>query len=53
LKDEIGFTDIPSIVEKCMEKGTFIAKPTLADYLESDKETRIMASTLCTSKVGL
>jgi 1-deoxy-D-xylulose-5-phosphate reductoisomerase len=47
LKDEIGFTDIPSVVEKCMEHGTFIPKPTLADYLESDKETRIKATVFC------
>ena len=26
LKDEIGFTDIPTVVEKCMAQGTFIAK---------------------------
>jgi 1-deoxy-D-xylulose-5-phosphate reductoisomerase len=47
LKDEIGFTDIPLIVEKCMEKGTFIAKPTLSDYMESDKETRLAAVAFC------
>ena len=52
LKDEIGFTDIPTVVEKCMEKGTFIAKPTLSDYLESDKESRNFATELCKKKVS-
>src|SRR6185312_3500127 len=47
LKDEIGFTEIPSIVEKCMGKGQFIAKPTISDYMESDMETRAIATALC------
>jgi len=52
LEDKIGFTDIPAVVEKCMEKGTFIAKPSLSDFMESDKETRIMADTFCKSKIN-
>ena len=51
LKNEIGFTDIPNIVEKCMEQGTFIAKPTLSDYMESDKEVRILAEGFCKKRV--
>src|SRR5262249_5551213 len=50
LKDEISFTDIPYIVEKCMEQGTFIAKPGIADYIESDKETRTVAEAFCKKK---
>lgn len=47
LKDEIGFTEIPYIVEKCMEQGYFIAKPAISDYIESDKETRKFATMCC------
>ncbi len=53
LQDEIGFTDISAIVEKCMEKATFIAKPTLSDYLKSDLETREMAHSFCNKKSKL
>jgi 1-deoxy-D-xylulose-5-phosphate reductoisomerase len=47
LKDQIGFTEIPAVVEKCMEQGHFIANPAISDYMESDKETRIMATACC------
>jgi 1-deoxy-D-xylulose-5-phosphate reductoisomerase len=53
LKDEISFTDIPSIVEKCMEQGTFIAKPGISDYMESDKETRNAATAFCKKRAIL
>lgn len=40
LHDEIGFNDIPAIVEKCMHKISFIQNPTLQDYIASDAEAR-------------
>jgi 1-deoxy-D-xylulose-5-phosphate reductoisomerase len=52
LQDEIGFTDIPNVVEKCMAKATFIAKPDLSGYMESDKETRIFAAEICKNTFG-
>ncbi len=52
LRDEVGFTDIPTVVKKCMEQGTFIEKPTLADHLESDKETRVKAIEFCKKNVS-
>ncbi len=51
LKDEIRFTNIPGVVEKVMQQGTFIAKPSLADYMESDKEARRIAQALIAPKV--
>lgn len=51
LKDEIAFLDIATVVEKCMQQATFIAKPSLADYVESDKEARRIAETLTNKKV--
>lgn len=47
LKGRIGFPDIVDIVEKCMGKISPIAKPTLEDYINCDKETRKVAMGLC------
>jgi 1-deoxy-D-xylulose-5-phosphate reductoisomerase len=52
LKDEIGFLDIAEVVEKCMQKASFIAKPSLEDYVKSDEETRKIAATLSIKKIG-
>ena len=46
LKEEIKFLDIQRLIEVSMEKATFIEKPTLEQYLETDKETRVIASEL-------
>jgi 1-deoxy-D-xylulose-5-phosphate reductoisomerase len=43
LKERIGFLEMPEIVERCLEKIDFIAKPALEDYVNTDKETRIRA----------
>ncbi|RZK59821.1 MAG: 1-deoxy-D-xylulose-5-phosphate reductoisomerase [Pedobacter sp.] len=48
LKDKIGFLQMSDVVEECMQKMTFISQPTLQNYLETDKETRIFASQLVT-----
>jgi 1-deoxy-D-xylulose-5-phosphate reductoisomerase len=52
LKDEIGFLDIPAVVEKCIVKATFLAKPNLKDYIESDAEARKLAQSFTKKKVG-
>ncbi len=52
LKDEIPFLDIATVVEKCMQQATFITKPDLNDYVESDKEARKIAESLTKKKVG-
>jgi 1-deoxy-D-xylulose-5-phosphate reductoisomerase len=46
LNNRIGFLDITAVVEKTMEKITFIEKPNLADYFESDGEARNFAASL-------
>jgi len=51
LKDEIGFVGIPAVVEKCMEQAAFIASPSLSDYMESDKETRLLATAFCKKEI--
>ncbi len=46
LQEKIGFLNISDIVETCMQKSSFIAKPTLQDYVETNKITRIKAQEL-------
>ncbi len=43
LTDKIGFLTIPEIVEECLKKMSFVQHPTLEDYVQTDKETRIKA----------
>ncbi len=43
LKDRIGFLKMPEIVEHCMAKIKNIRNPQLNDYVECDRETRIIA----------
>jgi len=46
LKDRIGFLDMPEIVEKCLEKVSFVRTPSYDDYVNTDKEARIRANEL-------
>ena len=40
LKEQIGFIQMSNLIEKVMNKSSFIKQPSLSDYLESDNETR-------------
>ena len=52
LNDKIGFLQMSEVIEQCMQEISFIEKPQLSDYLETDKHSRIFASELVTkSKV--
>lgn len=44
LKEKIKFTEIPDLIENVMEKITFVGKPDLADYVNSNDEARRAAS---------
>lgn len=46
LKNKIGFLEMSEIIEQCLEKMTFIEKPSLQDYIDCNTETRLLASTL-------
>lgn len=46
LKEQIGFTDIFRINEETMLKLSNVDKPSLADYIETDKEARSFATSL-------
>lgn len=43
LKDKVGFWQMSDVVEHCLNTIPFKAKPTLEDYIATDKETRIKA----------
>ena len=43
LEDQIGFLAMSDLNEYVMNQGTFIANPTLEDYIESDKISRALA----------
>lgn len=40
LKDKIGFLEMSDIIAYCMQTISFIEKPSLEDYIETDKSTR-------------
>ena len=44
LKDKVGFLEMSEIVERCLDKISFIKSPSYEDYVSTDKETRIMAN---------
>lgn len=49
LNDKIGFLAMSDLLEKCMEKITFVANPNYEEYVNTDKETRIFARSLVSS----
>lgn len=46
LNDAISFLQMSDLIENCMQKMTFIAKPTYQDYVDTDKATREMAKSM-------
>ena len=46
LNKRIKFIDIPNLVEDAMLKSSIIQKPTIEDYLETDKQVRILTNQL-------
>jgi 1-deoxy-D-xylulose-5-phosphate reductoisomerase len=46
LRNRIGFLDMTDLIERTMEKITFIEKPGLDDYFESDADARNFAASL-------
>lgn len=43
LHDQISFLGMSEVIEKTMKRTTFVAKPTLEDYLATDAEARMIA----------
>lgn len=48
-KDRCGFLDTGDIIERTMQKATFIAKPTYDDYFATDAEARRIAGEMLDS----
>ena len=48
-KDRCGFLDMGDIIERAMQKATFIAKPTYDDYFATDAEARRIAGEMLDS----
>ena len=46
LQDKIGFLNMSDLIANCMEKITFVSKPSLVDYVTTNKETRKLAKEL-------
>ena len=46
LREKIGFFQIPDIIEKTLEKSSFIAKPDLNDLIGSDRMARELSEQL-------
>jgi 1-deoxy-D-xylulose-5-phosphate reductoisomerase len=46
LSHSVSFLAMSTIIEECMQQINFIKQPTLTDYLNTDKETRIFAQNL-------
>ena len=49
LNERIGFLQMSEVIETCMSKLDFVAQPSLEDYFETDKQTRIFAKELVTN----
>lgn len=43
LKDRVGFLEMSAMVEHCLSKMAYIKNPTYDDYVQTDRETRLMA----------
>ncbi len=46
LRDQVGFLQMSDIIETCMQKASFIARPVYEDYVASDAEVRELAASL-------
>lgn len=46
IRNKIGFLEMSDIIETCLNKITFIETPSLNDYIETNRETRLYAAGL-------
>lgn len=51
LQDKVGFLEMSDIIEETLVKMNYIQHPSLEDYVETDKLSRLMATELITSKI--
>lgn len=50
LQDEVGFLEMSDLIESCMAKVAYIASPSLSDYVDTDRETRLLAADFVKNK---
>ncbi|RAK65339.1 1-deoxy-D-xylulose-5-phosphate reductoisomerase [Hymenobacter edaphi] len=46
LREQIGFLQLPEVVESCLTRVSYLAEPSLDDYVQTDAETRRVAAEL-------
>jgi 1-deoxy-D-xylulose-5-phosphate reductoisomerase len=46
LRDQIKFLELPDVVENCLARVSYLADPSLDDYVQTDAETRRVAAEL-------
>ena len=46
LNDKIGFLNMSDLIDNGLEKITFVKNPTIEDYIETDRQTRLLANKL-------
>ncbi len=46
LEDKLGFLEMSDLIETCLQKSPFLAKPSYEDYVSCDQETRRLAESL-------
>ena len=46
LNDKISFLSMSDVIENCMAKASYVAKPSYEDYVMSDSETRRLATAM-------
>ena len=51
LTERISFLQMPEIIEQTMAKATYLQSPNLEDYIQTDKEVRILTSALVKNQV--
>ncbi|WP_411274442.1 1-deoxy-D-xylulose-5-phosphate reductoisomerase [Daejeonella sp.] len=50
LNNRVGFLQMSDVIENCMAEISFVVDPTLDDYMETDRQTRMYAQDLVTNK---
>ena len=50
LNRQIGFLEMSDLIEETLNQSTFLARPQLEDYIESDRQARELSENILTSK---
>jgi 1-deoxy-D-xylulose-5-phosphate reductoisomerase len=50
LQDKTGFLEMSDIIAECMQRIPFLERPVYNDYVECDRETRLLARQILEKK---